>query len=277
MEEEGAVIAGRLASAEDEISKLGTDSQGLADKYVEIQERQDGVIWKACLTLQGLFQTLEGKVVDLNGEVSTLQSHSDTFKSFCSDKFTQMCDDDEQVKEQIKFLMESSEMLKRRAREFNKTHASQLKELSTNEGKLAEQVAAMERSLKGFERELKAVEKRARTALALQDCEPSPPSEPVPVDPNTHLKGVLVQLEHIANGTAQKLPRPVGTGYGMPEGQDVALNSALASIAALAPRGADSAVRTQGAYGLSPRVPLPVGSPGMAKPQLPRTMKSARS
>merc|ERR1712054_173977 len=253
----------RMSVAEEQVGQLSEDSKHLADKCVEMQERQDGVIWRACLTLQGLFQTLEGKVQDLSTDVTSLHSNVEQFRTFSNGKIQQLCDVDEQVKEQVKFLMEASEMLKRRAREFNKNHSSQLKELSSNETKLAEQVASLERSLKGQERELRSLGKRG-TAPALTGAEAHPPADPAPVDPNEHLQGVLVQLEKIANATPTKLPRPLGCDFGRTAEQDAALIPALANLAGLAPH---SAARTQGAYGLSPRLPLPTTSTGMAKPQ----------
>jgi len=282
LEQQSIVMNTRVTVAEEQIGHLNDESKSLADKHVEMQERQDGVIWRACLTLQGLFQTLEGKVQDLSGDFTSLHANVEQFRTFCNGKIQNLCDVDEQVKEQVKFLMEASEMLKRRAREFNKNHSSQLKELSSSETKLAEQVAAIERSLKGQERELRSLEKRG-PAPPMASSEPRAPADPVPVDPNDHLQGVLVQLEKIANGTPTKLPRPFGGDFRTTAEQDAALIPALAGLAGLVPHSA----RTQGAsctlwkgspkgaYGLSPRLPLPSGSTGVARTQAPK--KGVRS
>jgi len=272
LEQDGIDINSRVSATEEQIGQLSEEGKSLADKYVEMQDRNEGVIWRACVTLQGLFQTLEGKVQYLSSDVTSLVSNVEQFRDFSSGKFQQCCDDAEEVKEQVKFLMETSEMLKRRAREFNKNHSSQLKELSSSEAKLVEQVAAIERALKVQERELRSMEKRVQGAPLLSGSPPRPPVDPVPVDPNEHLQGVLVQLEKIASTTPQKLPRSFGGDYRTMQEQEAALMPNLAGLAGLASQGA---ARNVGAYGLSPRLPLPSSSAGMARTQLPR--KAVRS
>merc|ERR1712187_946965 len=152
-------------------------------------------------------------------------------------------------------------MLKRRGRESNKTSSAQFKELSESDSKLSDQLASLERSLKGHERDLRALEKNVVKRLAsigaaspaAVSIEPLPPTEPIPFDSNQHLHGVLAQLERIANASPQKLPRPMGADFSSAE--DPTLNPALAGLASLA------SARTQGVYGLSPRVPLPSMKP----------------
>lgn len=291
LEQEGIEIHKRVCSAEELVGRLSEDTLKLNERQDEMQERQDGVIWKTCQSLQGHFHAMEGKVHDLQAELKLLHTNVEQFQSFSTQRFQQLFDDDEQVKDQLKFLMEASEMLKRRTREFNKNHASQLKELTNNDSKLTEQMATLERSFKGHERELRVLEKRILNASSLALSDPSPPPDPVPVDGNQHLQGVLAQLEKIANGQPQKLPRPIGelprpiggdfpTITGITD-QDVALIPALAGLAALSPQ---SVPRAMGAYGLSPRLPAagprpapPVGpapgaggSVGMTRSQAPR-------
>merc|ERR1711959_360851 len=101
---------------------------------------------------------MEGKVHSLGDELKALHANVEQFHAFATQRVQQLFDDDEQVKEQVKFLMEASEMLKRRTREFNKNHTAQLKELKGSESKLTEQMTTLERSFKSHERELRALE-----------------------------------------------------------------------------------------------------------------------
>jgi len=279
LEQEGIVINKRVTAAEENIVHLREDTVKLTEKQDEMQERQDGVIWRACQSLQGLFQSLEGKQHDMQGELKLLHSNVEQFQDFATQRFQQLFDDEEQVKEQVKFLMEASEMLKRRAREFNKNHTSQLKDLTSSDSKLNEQMASLERSFKAHERELRAVEKRMTYTSLAPNSEPLPPTDPVPIDPNQHLQGVMAHLERIANSQPLKLPYSKGVPP-LPGGfteQDAALIPALAGIASLAPQSARS---PQGAYGLSPRLPAPGQLPappagpgpgaGMVRTQAPR-------
>jgi len=259
---DGATMDKRMVTAEGQIGKLTQDTKIVMGKQEEMQQRQDGTIWRACQSLQGLFHTMEGKMTTLGDGLQQLRSSEEEFKAFATQRFQQLFDADEQVKEQVKFLVEASEMLKRRTREFQKKQETQVKDLTSSEDKLTQQMAAIERSFKGQERELKTIEKRIPQVLSLLAADPPPPADLGPVDSNQHLNGVLAQLERISDGTATKLPRPLGNDMRVMADQDANLMSALANIAGMAPLplGApgSSAKMPPGGYAAqSPRLPMP--------------------
>merc|ERR1719345_111950 len=222
-----------MVTAEGQIGKLTQDTRIVMGKQEEMQQRQDGTIWRACQSLQGLFHTMEGKMSTLGDGLQQVRSNEEQFKAFSTQRFQQLFDADEQVKEQVKFLVEASEMLKRRTREFQKKQDTQVKDLTSSEDKLSQQMAAIERSFKGQERELKTIEKRIPQVLSLLASES--PADPGPVDSNQHLNGVLAQLERISDGTATRLPRPLGNDMRVMADQDTNLMSALANLAGMAP------------------------------------------
>jgi chromosome segregation ATPase len=240
----------RMDGAEEQIEKLNEDTANIAEKQGDIQERQDNVIWRACQSLQGLFQGMEGKVNDLNEDLTDMRTNVDKFQDFATQRIQQLFDDDEQVKEQVRFLMEASEMLKRRSREFTKTHNSQLKDLQSSEAKLMEQMGTLERSFKAHERELRAIEKRTPTlssalaTMASGDILPPVIAEPVPLDPNQNLQNVLTQLEMIANGTPMpsKALMPLGANAGL--SPPLPLKSPRPPLP-MGPTGSTSTARTQ--------------------------------
>merc|ERR1719230_973535 len=110
---------------------------------------------------------MEGRVHDLGDDLKSFHADVEKFQNFATQRVQQLFDGEEQVREQLKFLMEASEMLKRRSREFNKNHTAQLKDLTSSDKSLSEQMATLERSFKGHERELRALEKRIANAGAL--------------------------------------------------------------------------------------------------------------
>merc|ERR1719356_2024749 len=59
-------------------------------------------------------------------------------------------------KEQIEFLMQATDMIKRKAREATKTSTAKFAELTEEDERLREQLAALERGLKRQERDLRA-------------------------------------------------------------------------------------------------------------------------
>merc|ERR1719487_129100 len=127
LDSEATVIARRVGEAEEHITQLSEDSEKIQEVQHELQERQDGVIWRACQSLQGLFQGMEGRVHDLGDDLKSFHADVEKFQNFATQRVQQLFDGEEQVREQLKFLMEASEMLKRRSREFNKNHTAQLK------------------------------------------------------------------------------------------------------------------------------------------------------
>jgi hypothetical protein len=268
LEEGKASLDLRMSGAEENIANLTADNQKLTQRQTEMREHQDGVIWRACQSLQTLVHANERKTSDLQAEVEELHSRGDGFQALASTKFQLLFDDGNQFKEQLKFLMEATEMLKRKARESNKSHTNQFQELSDSEGKLRDHLASLERSLKAHERDVRALEKNVVKRFANLGggplplaAEPPPPTDPKPFDSNQHLHGVLAQLEKIASASPQKLPRPGGDDFMSAEdaAQMHGLPPALTGLATL------GATRTQGVYGLSPRLPLP----GMKAPPVP--------
>merc|ERR1719424_1159449 len=258
---DGVAMDKRMVTAEGQIGKLTQDTRIVMCKQEEMQQRQDGTIWRACQSLQGLFHTMEGKMSTLGDGLQQLRSNEEQFKAFSTQRFQQLFDADEQVKEQVKFLVEASEMLKRRTREFQKKQDIQVKDLTSSEDKLTQQMAAIERSFKGQERELKTIEKRIPQVLSLLASDPSPPPDTGPVDSNQHLNGVLAQLERISDGTATRLPRPLGNDMRVMADQDTNLMSALANLAGMAPlplgAGGSAAKPQPAGYAQSPRLPMP--------------------
>lgn len=265
----------RMTTVEKHMDQKGDERLKLEEKVHKIEERQEGVIWITCQSLQTQFQGMVSKVSDLGAEEKLMHSRVEQLEGFVSQKFQQVFDSEEQVMDQIKFLMEASEMLKRRSREFNKSCSAQLKDLASSESKLTEQMSTLERLLKVQERELRALEKRSPNAIG----NPAPPLDPVPLDPNQHLKGVLAQLERIAGGIGEKLPPP--SDLKATADSDLGLISALAGLTSQSPQ---TSARAQGAYGLSPRLPLPrpapptaqaiaaIPSPGTARSHVPRRL-----
>jgi hypothetical protein len=254
LEDDQVSLTQRMAIAEENVTTLMKDNVSLTQKQVEMAERQDGVIWRACQSLQKMLDSMELKTCELQEELKELHTNVDGFQTQATKKFQHLFDDSDQCKEQLKFLMEATEMLKRRARETNKSNSTQFKDLSDSDGKLFDQLASLERLLKAQERDLKALEKNVVKRLAnlapasARTLEPLPPAEPIPYDPNQHLHGVLSQLEKIANSSPPKLPRSMDD---FSSGEDPAFNPALSALANL------GMAKAQGAYGLSPRVPLP--------------------
>merc|ERR1719253_1479597 len=99
LQEEGTAIKMRLGTAEDQLSQLTETKNKLSEAQSEMLERQDGVIWRQCQSLQGLFKGMEGKMQDLGEEMKLLHMNGEQFQSFATQRIQQLFDDDEQGKE----------------------------------------------------------------------------------------------------------------------------------------------------------------------------------
>merc|ERR1712014_564208 len=125
-------------------------------------------------------------------------------------RFDQLFKQGETFEEQLKFLMEAAEMVKRRLREHQKSQTARFKEVEEAEEKLSEQIAALERSLTAHKRDMKAIERRTsdgNTMAAISTPRDIVLAEPKNQDPNVHLMGVLAQLEKIATGPPAQVPQ----------------------------------------------------------------------
>merc|ERR1711907_196775 len=84
----------RMNEAEEQIQNLNEGTTNIAQKQGDMQERQDGVIWRACQSLQGLFHGMEGKVNDLNDDLTDMRTNVDKFQDFATSRIQQLFDDD---------------------------------------------------------------------------------------------------------------------------------------------------------------------------------------
>lgn len=168
-------------------------------------------------TLKGKMAAMDDAARKAGDDLMRLTSDSKAFwdkAQMDSDTFNKQS---KSFKEQIEFLMQATEMIKRKAREATKTTTAKFTELSEEDEKLKEQLAAIERGLKRQEREVRTVSR----AQAL-------PAPPAPPDPNERLAGVLQQLEAIAAGGDVGDPGPrsgqtAPPGYPMHEQTQLAL------------------------------------------------------
>lgn len=195
-----------------------------------------------------------------------LEQRSDALKGVVDDRLEEMNRQGEQFREQLEFLMQATEMLKRRLREMTKNQNGKMKEIADDQGKQVQQLAALERVMKKQERETRA-ELRSRATGDSWRC--ALPLVAAEEDPNARLTGVLEQLQKIAGGTGGfsedsthvssffNPSRPIGTAETTGEwGAGPGLND----VRAMASTGG-----ARGMYGLSPRVPLPTSNRTMSK------------
>merc|ERR1719421_344942 len=87
---------------------------------------------------------------ELSSNVTALTEHCETQFAASGSKGSVQA-------EQIEFLMQATEMIKRRLREMSKTQTGQCKELHEGQEGLLEKLSALERSLKQQERDVKSL------------------------------------------------------------------------------------------------------------------------
>merc|ERR1740117_1124694 len=130
-------------------------------------------------------------------DLQALDGNGKEFRSVSEQRFTDLTAQAKTCREHLDFLMQATEMIKRRSREQGKSNTTLFKELGEAQSQLREQLAALERVMKKNEREVRAVERTHRAlssdGAAAQLALPAPAP-----DPNDRLKGVLEQLERIA-------------------------------------------------------------------------------
>lgn len=171
-------------------------------------------------------------------DLRALAGEQSRFQEASQQKFDEIFDQANGVKEQVEFLMQAVEMTKRRAKEAGKKTDESLKATTEEQEKLRQQLMAMERNIKRMEREVQAVDRggsRKEAALdhagggALRMLMPAEEG----AEPNARLMSVLEQLEKIAGGgrpsdrfalphNPERPPLPLGDGSRQPSDADYA-------------------------------------------------------
>merc|ERR1719436_1204690 len=130
-------------------------------------------------------------------ELQVLANDVKAFQSASQEKTNGLTATTNTCKEHLEFLMQETDMIKRRSRETAKSNVGKFKELSDEDQRLLEQMAGLERQLKNQERELRALERQAGRMQDVGAPLQALPA-PEPAGPNDRLRGVLEQLEMIA-------------------------------------------------------------------------------
>lgn len=207
---EAAAQNSRLAAAE-------ADSRSVAQQNAKLKAAQQAIEDQneAAQALQANMQAqmsqMDAASQKASEDLMKLTANSMAFKQASEKSSRELSQQASAFKEQIEFLMQATDMIKRKARETNKNNTAKFADLVEEDARLREQLAGMDRSLKKFEREQRAVQREVQKAL---------PAPEAPPDPNDHLVGVLAQLEAIAAGgdagvglKSGFVPGTAGTGY----------------------------------------------------------------
>jgi len=285
LRDEHATFVERMGGAESEISVLNRATEDLRERQRALSDRHEKVIMPTLTAVQEQLQRMEQSAERMQQEFNVLADDSKGFQAASQKKFAELFQQASHAKEQVEFLMQATEMIKRRSRETAKSNTAKFQEGSEGQEKLAEQLAALERQLKRQEREVRTLENRSARADNAATLLPLPAPEPAaPANPTERLQGVLEQLERIAGSgppheqlgiewNPKRPPLPFG-GDAARRGTDAdfaRLQLPGVEVADTAPidaarAGTMSSTNVRGMYGLSPR-------PG---PQGPRTPRKKR-
>jgi len=273
----------RFKSVGEQLTGFGEKITGLesgAAKMLEAQQVLEKLnqtqILPQLASAEEHFASLDESTSEIFRQLESLTAGSQDLRDFSGQKFNELSSQGNSFKEQIDFLMQATDMIKRRSREMTKTTTAKFKELEDDQDKHLQQLASVERVLKKQEREVKAIENRASRAIETSDTavlKALPMLESQNFNPNDRLQVMLEQLEKIATGGSlqeqsgvewnpSRPPLPVSGAesartrgaeslrYSTGSPEQVPIDSA---------RGAPMSSNIGGTYGLSPRAP-PAGS-----------------
>jgi len=239
-----------IAGLRDRQQKLWSNQQGMLEDNVKIHEQ--------LVSLDEGQKRQKKDLTALNGDLKDLNAS-------CEVKFAENAEHTRVHSQQLEFLMQASEATKRRMRELSKKLDASCQELTEENGRLAEHLSALERTMKRQENTMKSLDQRSHGIGMKTTRGPESPR-----DPNAHLHGVLSQLSAIALDprdppsmknsvgidlqASSNLPLPWNSGGGGEDG--TALPRLPQGGNAGAPDSARSAAGTKigGMHGLSPRV-----------------------
>lgn len=261
----------RLASAEGHVVELRALSKDMKETLVKVEDRQANFICGTLGDLTNSVTALETCTKKSHDHLQALARDQSVLYDDCKGRFA---GSDQQSKvhgEQIEFLMQAAEMLKRRLRETGKSHTAVCKELTEGQESLSDKLSALERTIKQHQRDVKSIGDQTLKGAGLRALQPVEPP-----NPTVHLKSVLDQLERIAadpvtdkipfDPNRPPLPAPHSARQPYP-GEDPGMlpSGGLQSAASVdAARAHGVASNVRGMYGLSPRA-APAPKPGKKK------------
>lgn len=209
------VVEERLAGVEHKLNSVQSTVTKLSEATQNLSNLNGTVIVPQLESLRESNTRSNSFMSELNEQLQNLVNGAKAFEQSSKSQFEGLEKEGNSVKEQLEFLMQATDMIKRRSKEQTKTVSAKFKELETDQEKNIQQLAALERLLKKQEREVHAIERKTLAAAkdwqgmthtgstvfrALPMLEIGDRLGSFDPDPNERLRSVLDQLEQIASG-----------------------------------------------------------------------------
>lgn len=264
----------RLGSAESGIQALEQASQRLREVQELLNRRQEEEIMPTIGGMQEQLTKIEVAAGQLTQDVRTLEHSLTDFQNTSQKTFRDLWAQVNANKDHVEFLLQETDMIKRRSREMTKKQDKSFKDLTDEQEKFSQQLQTLDSTVKKQARDVRAADSRVAkvavddtmgslAALAGLRALPLPaPNAAENHDPNDRLRGMMDQLEKLAGGGAtipynpERPPLPTGALRGGSE--DTSRLPRLHALADQVPidsaRGGTTTSTVRGMYGLSPRM-----------------------
>lgn len=188
----GGGIEGRVGALSRAAERLGEEARFLRQRQDIVVDDLAAVRDRVAVTEDGSRRSEQA----FQGLVTTTTQFQDASQQ----KFGELAAHATASRENIEFLMQATEMIKRKAREAAKTTTGKFQEESDARESLGKQVTELERWLQRQERELRALEGRCSKAIEDGPLRALPAPQLEIADSNERLQGMLEQLGRIATG-----------------------------------------------------------------------------
>jgi DNA repair exonuclease SbcCD ATPase subunit len=172
-----------------------------------LKDTHEKVVLTGIKSLKDQLGQLDAHTKNAHASLESLTLDTKEFRKSAQDNFKDLRAQAKDSKEQQEFLSNAMEMMKRKSRELNKTNTSKLKELSDEQEKFYQQMAAFERSQKTQEREVRRIDARFGGGDSCQALGRASPETCRNEASGDRLTGVMSMLEKIAAG-APNSPSP---------------------------------------------------------------------
>lgn len=210
---DSASIVGRLKNVDGALGGVEDMRSKIAEEARLLKDREERVA-STLAAMQGQLSRTTTASAQTQRDLEGLGSEVKELRDFSSHRLTGLSQQGETHKERLDFLMQATEMMKRKSRELVKSNVTKFDELTTEQTKAASQLAALEKSVKKQDQDVRTLEKRAIKAdggggggtIAMSLKALMAPGfaeygcESFQEDPNRNLKSVLDQLEQIGAG-----------------------------------------------------------------------------
>eukprot|EP00931_Biecheleriopsis_adriatica_P090679 TRINITY_DN64620_c0_g1_i1.p1 TRINITY_DN64620_c0_g1~~TRINITY_DN64620_c0_g1_i1.p1 ORF type:complete len:562 (+),score=149.22 TRINITY_DN64620_c0_g1_i1:60-1745(+) len=167
-------LRNRLDRTEHRLGGLDSSSEKLSKALRGLESLNESTVIPRLQSLEDRVSENESGGSERQDMIGSLERSTQDLREVVDQRFNDLGKQGEQIKEQLEFLMEATDMIKRRQKEMSKSTTGRFREMADDQDKYFQQLSAMERVIKKQERDVRAMETHTAKAITAQAAATDP-------------------------------------------------------------------------------------------------------